>query len=459
MAHVFTVSQLTQAVKEVLEAEFPFVWIQGQVGGVSRPGSGHVYFALKDELAALQVAWFKSNQSLPMNTSAGELRTGMDVLCAGRLAVYPPKGTYQLVAEMVQDQGIGRLHLEFEALKAKLTQDGLFEAEHKRPLPPHPGKVAVVSAPGSAALRDFLHLSSSRGWAGQIVIYPTLVQGEGAADNVVAALEEANLEAWAEVIVLIRGGGSLEDLWTFNTEAVARAVFDSAIPVVTGIGHELDLTIADMAADVRASTPSHAAQLVWPEREALENRLLQLESSLLKAWQASFRRKRDSLAALRQALSWLSPHNDLKQANWKLASLMERLERSGHRLVQARSEALSSQSLRLERCFAPQVWHRWQERIQGLETRLHRAGEAQLRSGETRLDKLESRLRSLDPFWPLSKGYALVTLARDGSILRRSDQVAPGDLLRLQLHQDEVQARVTDADTTAPRKDLKQADS
>lgn len=445
MTHVFTVSQLTRAVQEVVEAEFPFVWIQGQVGGVSRPGSGHIYFALKDELATLQVVWFKSNQSLAMNTSARGLHTGMDVLCAGRLTVYPPKGTYQLVAELVQDQGIGRLHLEFEALKSKLSEAGIFAAEHKQPLPSSPRKVAVVSAPGSAALKDFLHLSSGRGYAGEIVIYPTLVQGEGAADNVVAALEEANLEEWAEVIVLIRGGGSLEDLWTFNTEAVARAVFHSAIPVVTGIGHELDLTIADMAADARASTPSHAAQLVWPERAALQNRLQELEASLHKAWQVFFHRRSQSLSVLQQALGWLSPQNSLKQASWRLASLTERLERSARRLDRSKTAALDAEALRLGRCFPPLTWERRKERIQGLETRLDHGGARLLRDKENRLERLQSRLQALDPSLPLSKGYALVTLAKDGSVLRRSGQVAPGDCLRIRLKEDAVQARVIEA--------------
>lgn len=442
MTHVFTVSQLTRAVQEVVEAEFPFVWIQGQVGGVSRPGSGHIYFALKDELATLQVVWFRSNQSPAMNTPARGLQTGMDVLCAGRLTVYPPKGAYQLVAELVQDQGVGRLHLELEALKSKLSKEGLFASEHKQPLPSCPRRIAVVTAPGSAALKDFLHLSSGRGYAGEIVIYPTLVQGEGAADNVVAALEEANLEEWAEVIVLIRGGGSLEDLWTFNTEAVARAVFHSAIPVVTGIGHELDLTIADMAADARASTPSHAAQLVWPERAALQNRLQELEVSMQKAWQGFFHRRSQSLLLLQRALGWLSPQSSLKQAGWRLASLRERLERSAKRLAQTKTKALDAEMLRLGRCFSPQSWKRREERIQGLETRLEHGGARLLREKESRLDRLQSRLQAMDPSWPLTKGYALVTLARDGSVLRQSGQVAPGDCLRIQLREDAVQARV-----------------
>jgi exodeoxyribonuclease VII large subunit len=282
VAHVYTVRELTRAVKEVLEGQFPFLWVKGQVTNLSRPGSGHIYFALRDEDAVLNVVWFRSSQSVPSCLKPERIAQGMEVVCAGRMAVYPPRGGYQLIAELIQEEGVGRLHLEVEALKKKLAALGYFDPSRKRELPARVSRVAVVTAPTGAAIRDFLCLSRERGVAGAIRIYPARVQGEDAPGDIAAAMDRACRDGWAEVLVLIRGGGSLEDLWAFNTESVARAVHDSTLPVVCGVGHEIDISIADLVADVRASTPSHAAQLIWPERSTLLQAVDDMELALVR---------------------------------------------------------------------------------------------------------------------------------------------------------------------------------
>ncbi len=361
MSHIVSVTDLTQALKDVLEAEFPFVWVRGQVTNLARPASGHLYFTLSDAGAALPVVWFKNSQGRggssrnmgkggakadaidtadttdsvdrvdridridpltgevlePGRDVAASLADGQEVLVAGRVSVYAARGAYQLVAELVQPSGVSDLALAFEALKRTLEARGWFDEARKKPIPESPLRVALVTSGQGAAVRDFLRLAEARGAGAALRIYPTLVQGEAARAQIAAALDAANADTWpgggkvdggkAEVIVLIRGGGSLEDLWAFNTEIVAEAMVRSAIPVVTGVGHEPDVTIADFVADKRFSTPSAVAAGLWPLRADLMQAVDGLEADLKRAFSALLERKQARLAELRRGLAWLSP--------------------------------------------------------------------------------------------------------------------------------------------------------
>ncbi|MFP4213618.1 MAG: exodeoxyribonuclease VII large subunit [Desulfohalobiaceae bacterium] len=445
MPHIFSISELNQAIKEVLEGEFPLVWVQGQVGSLSRPGSGHIYFTLKDETSSLQVVWFKSSQRAENCSQVMQkLDTGLEVVCAGRIAVYPPKGTYQLIAEQVKPSGSGRLHLEFEALKQKLAARGWFALQNKKSLPRHPQKIGVITAPASAALQDFLHLSQDRGWPAEIRIYPSLVQGQGAEDNLAAALQEANLELWAQVLVLIRGGGSLEDLWCFNSEKLAQAIYDSQIPVLTGIGHESDQSIADLVADVRASTPSHAAQLLWLERSRLIQELDEIEGLLIAAWQRLLDRKAQRLRELERALSWLSPKKDLQRRLELLQMLALELRRRGEEFLQKKQSSLQDFAARLARCYSSKEWDLQESSLKDLQSRLLAAVTQQIQAQEQKIKELELCLRELNPEAPLKRGYCLVRVKKDYSLLHSRNQVDPGDLLLIRTSQDLLQARVED---------------
>ncbi|MFW5836735.1 MAG: exodeoxyribonuclease VII large subunit, partial [Desulfovibrionaceae bacterium] len=350
MPHVLTVTQLTRAVKEVLEAEFPLLWVRGQVSNLSRPSSGHVYFSLADETAVLPVVWFKKSQwresssgervnpatgEVDLGISAG-LEEGADVLVAGRLNVYEPRGVYQLVAEMVQEQGVGGAQLAFEALKRKLAAEGLFDQARKMRLPANPRRVAVVTSAQGAAIKDFLRISEGRGLGGEVRIHPTAVQGAAAPASIAKALARACGDGFAEVIILIRGGGAAEDLSAFNTEEVARAVADSPTPVVAGVGHEIDHTLADMAADVRAATPSHAAQLLWPERAELAQDVDRLDLALRRAFLALVESRRARLETLHRGLRWLSPSARLVRLQGDFEGLARRLIDPGGRFLQRR---------------------------------------------------------------------------------------------------------------------------
>ncbi len=467
MPHVFEVSELTRSVKDVIESEFPFVWVRGQVVNLSRPGSGHLYFSLRDPDASLAVVWFRGAQGGKALAGGGRydpltgevyeaslaegLADGMEVMVAGRLTVYPPRGSYQLVAEVVQEVGAGRLWLEFEALKKDLAAKGYFDQARKRPLPRHPARVAVVTAPTGAAVRDFIRIGRERGWGAKVRIYPTLVQGDAAPVGIVRAMMRAVADDWAQVLVLIRGGGSLEDLWAFNTVEVAGAIFASPLPVLTGVGHEVDVTIADMVADVRAATPSHAAQLLWPEREQLAQRLDDLDMAVRRAaGQLVAARERD-LAVLARGLSWLSPAR-------RLDRLDEAFAMAGRRLARAGGLWLDGLSRRLERFgetvadrFGPQALA---ARLEALERRAQALAAARrwyLADREQRLELAAARLAGLDPMGPLARGYSLTTVARTGKFLRRGADARPGDKLDILVYEGRVRATVDAADADASR--------
>ncbi|ACV69045.1 exodeoxyribonuclease VII large subunit [Desulfohalobium retbaense] len=447
MQHVFSVQELTQAVKGVVEGQFPLVWVRGQVSNLSRPGSGHIYFTLKDELAQLKVVWFKGNQ---WQTPALEsLHNGQEIVCAGRLSVYPPQGTYQLIAEWVQDQGIGRLQAAFEALKQKMEAKGYFAQDRKRPLPPHPQRVAVVTAPQGAAVRDFLRLAGERGRPAAIRIYPSLMQGEGAEDNVIGALEQVQLDEWAEVVVITRGGGSLEDLWTFNTEAVAEAVAHFPLPTVAAIGHERDVTIVDLIADSRAATPSHAAQLVWPLRQELVQEVDEWEMRLDKAWMVQWRHAQRRFAELEKGLGWLSPRRRLQRMDKECHRLGHALVRTGRRFVtQQESRAHdSSEALlhRVRRHFGRTAT----ERLEHAGRRLLHCRSNHFNAVAHRLEIQTSALAHLDPKAPLRHGFSLVSRVDTGELVTSAAQVAPEDFLQVQTGDGAYRVRATAGDTAA----------
>jgi exodeoxyribonuclease VII large subunit len=409
--HILSVSSLTRAIKGSLETAFPFVWVRGQVANLSRPSSGHVYFSLKDEECSLAAVWFKSSlqdcqrfnpltgevfEEGPRQSLASSLVNGQEIVCAGRIAVYGQRGQYQLVVELAQGAGFGRLHEEFARLKAALEALGFFASERKRRLPQHPRRLAVITAPKGAAIHDFLRIAEDRGLGAAIRIYPAPMQGDGAPPAIITALRRIWNEDWAECIVLIRGGGSIEDLWAFNDEALARAVHASPIPILAGIGHEVDFTLVDMTADARAATPSHAAQLLWPGRKELLREWQQLVTALEQTEERWLAWQQDRLERLLRGLMWGSPE----------------------RRIAACSERLTS-NLRL----------------------LTGAGRLLLEKHGARLAALHSRLEAMDPHAPLERGYALARKG-DGTFVRLTNDVVPGETLRLVVSDGDIPIRV-----------------
>jgi exodeoxyribonuclease VII large subunit len=451
---ILSVTALTTAIRLQLENAFPFVWVRGQVTNLSRPSSGHLYFSLRDDACSLAAVWFKGNQKAgehfdpltgevyedsPRPSLALSLENGQEIICAGRVAVYGARGQYQLLVEIAQQAGLGRLHEEFERLRAKLEAQGYFAPERKRPLPPQPRRVAVVTAPQGAALQDFLRIAQSRGLASVIRIYPVPVQGEGAPPKIIAALDRIAREGWAEVVVVIRGGGSLEDLWAFNNEALATAIFTSPLPVLAGIGHEVDHTLADMTADARAATPTHAAQLLWPSREELTRRWRLLSEALRLSTTRAMENRELALAGLERDLEWRSPLRLMQNREQSLLNLsrllrhaaQRRLEREEHRLDLCRA-ALTRATLGLPE---------HENTLARLARSLYQAGKALTSTPQHALNLLQVRLEAANPTAPLARGFALL-VRPDGGLVTSASSAAPGDALRALLHDGELGVRV-----------------
>lgn len=457
MSRIFTVRELTDAIKRTLEGAYPFVWVKGQVTNLTRAASGHVYFSMKDADATLSCVWFKGAQrgeesfdpltgevyeSGPRPSLAQTMQEGMEVMCAGRLNVYPPRGAYQLVVEIAQDAGLGQLYLEFEELKRTLAAKGYFDAQRKRTLPYHPARVAVITAPSGAAVQDFLRIAGERGWGAQIRIYPSLVQGEAAPQQIVQALETANAHGWADVIALVRGGGSIEDLWAFNDVRVAESVYASAIPVISGVGHEVDVTIADLVADVRAATPSHAAQLLWPERATLMQAVDECEMRLTRRWDAGIRDREALLASMVRGLTWLSPARQVQRLDERFGDLVQRLVRALDAKLERTQEAVQAYSERLGRAFGPDTLRQRQQQVVAMAERLQWAGEKSLVRKETTFEHLAVHLAALDPMRPLERGYSLVRRS-DGTFLRSMAETSVGEALEITVRDGVVHADVT----------------
>jgi exodeoxyribonuclease VII large subunit len=436
---VWSVSRLNREVRLLLETGLPALWIEGEVSNLARPASGHLYFSLKDEGAQVRCVMWRST-ALKLAVSP---RNGMQLLLRARLSVYEPRGEYQLVAEYAEEAGEGALRRRFDALKARLREEGLFDEAAKRPLPKLPRRIGVVTSPSGAAIRDILHILGRRFPAVPVIIYPTPVQGEGAAEKIAAALAAASRRAECDVLILARGGGSLEDLWSFNEEVVARAIRASAIPVVSGVGHEIDFTIADYAADLRAPTPSGAAEVVVPD--ALEwLRRLNKDAGRLRNAMAR------QLGALGQRLEWQRrrlavshPGNRLRQHGQRLDELEARLRRAAETAVESRRRRLAHATAVLSAQSPARRLRSAEERLAGLERRLRTATRYRLQALRARLDAARHALHTVSPLATLERGYAIATDPRDGAVLRDPGQVAAGDRIDLRLARGKVEADVT----------------
>lgn len=391
---VISVGELTRQVRASLQSGFRELWVAGEVSDLSRPRSGHIYFTLKDDDARLSaVIWRTVAESLPF-----ALADGMQIQCFGGLDVFPPQGRYQLIVRRVEAKGEGALQAALRKLRTKLASEGLFDAARKRPLPRFPQRIAVVTSPSGAALRDFLEVARRRWLGPEIFIFPTRVQGEGATAEIIAAIQLANRsQPRPDVLVVTRGGGSIEDLWSFNDESVVRSIFASEVPVVSAIGHEVDVTLADLVADCRALTPSEAAERVIPSADELQGRLRQLHA--------------------------------------RLAVMI-----AGHlRHLRARWQGLSS------RAVFTRPWdliRERAERLDQLEARLERAWDNCTRQCRERADLLKARLAGLDPLAILARGYSVTQLAKSGETIKNANQVASGDRLSIRLAEGRISSIV-----------------
>jgi exodeoxyribonuclease VII large subunit len=434
---VWTVSRLNREARALLES-LPSLWVEGELSNLARPASGHWYFSLKDASAQVRcVMWRSANARARIG-----LREGMQLLVRARASLYEPRGEYQLVVEHVEEAGEGLLRRRFEELKARLAAEGLFDAALKRPLPRLPGRVGVVTSPTGAAIRDILHVLARRFPAVPVVVYPVPVQGAPAAAAIAAALAVANRRAECDVLILARGGGSLEDLWSFNEEVVARAIRASRIPVITGVGHEVDFTIADFAADVRAPTPSGAAELVVPDAAEWRRLVAALAARLEGAVERRIARGRERLGWLDGRLARVHPRERLARRGQRLDELEARLARALIRRLEAQRARLLAAARSLNAVHPRERLARHALGLRELEARLARAVARRLELGRARLVAATRTLNAVSPLATLERGYAILEDG-DGRLVRAASDVAVGDALSARTGHGRVYATVT----------------
>jgi len=395
---VLSIWEVTAQIKDLLESSFPTVWVTGEISNLARPRSGHVYLTLKDDRAQLRAAVWR-------NTAARlqfDLADGLEVVCQGHLDVYAPRGSYQLIVEQIEPKGIGALELALRQLREKLAKEGLFDPARKRPLPTFVQRIGVVTSPTGAAVRDFLQVLGRRWRGADVLIAPTRVQGEGSAEEIAAAVETVNrLATPVDCLVVTRGGGSLEDLWSFNEEVVVRAIAASRIPVISAVGHEVDVTLSDLAADIRALTPSEAAELVAPDCGELIAGLRQYQRRLLAAL-------RSRATAARSHLDAIARHHAFRRPYDRVHDLARRLDEC--------------------------------------ETRAERAVRNRLKHARDATDATAAQLESLSPLGVLRRGYTVTQQTSDGQVVRRASDLSPGDRITTRFAEGQTISRVEEVD-------------
>jgi exodeoxyribonuclease VII large subunit len=434
---VLTVSDLTARLREVIEERFPAVWVEGEISNFRLYTSGHAYFTLKDAGAQLPAALFRTR----VRRLRFEPKDGMHVLAFGSLEVYAQRGGYQLIVELLEPRGVGALQLAFEQLKTRLEAEGLFAAIRKRSLPPFPRRIGIVTSRDGAALRDILRVLGRRFHGLSILIASCKVQGDGAAAEIAQALADLNARGDVDVIICGRGGGSLEDLWAFNEEVVARAIAASKVPVISAVGHEIDYTIADFVADMRAPTPSAAAELVVREKQLVVDQVAALRGRLLQA----IRRR---LAHSRERVESLACRRVLTDPARPLRELERRVDEAGARLRRAMTVAVRRTAHRVElaeaalRAASPFLRVKEdRRRLEAARLGLGNAMGREVMSARHRLGLSAGRLNSLSPLAVLGRGYSLTRLP-SGAIVRSARQVAAGDGVRVMLHEGRLDCRV-----------------
>lgn len=434
---ILTVSQLNREVRLILEGSFPLLWIEGEISNFSTPSSGHWYFSLKDQATAVRCAMFKT-QNRRLNFSP---KDGQHVILKARVSFYEGRGEFQLLVDHIEDAGVGKLQKAFEALKKRLLEVGLFDTIHKKALPKIPRCIGIITSPTGAAIRDILHVLKRRFPVAPIIIYPTLVQGDFAAANIVDAIKIANHRNECDCLILARGGGSIEDLWPFNEETVAMAIHQSVIPIISGVGHEIDFTIADFVADVRAPTPSAAAGMVSPD-------IQELLTFLSETHQYLCRLLTQQCVRLREKISWLEKHLFQQHPKRRLQNTMQQLDLLEATLIRLQFHLMQSLQKKLHQSYLSLLEHKPTHHIHRLqhalvlkENFLKNRITTLLAKSHDQFIHLTSKLNALNPLSTLERGFAVATLP-DKTILRSKKQVKKGDQVNLKLSDGNVSCTV-----------------
>jgi exodeoxyribonuclease VII large subunit len=444
LPEVWTISQLTRRVKKLLEAEVGTLWVAGEISNWKVAGSGHAYFTLKDEGSQIDAVLFRG----VLSRLRFEPENGLAVLAQGRVTVYERRGNYQIIIESMQPKGIGALQLAFEKLKKKLAAEGLFNEEHKKPLPLLPRRIGVVTSPTGAAIRDILHVLNRRFANVHVLIYPARVQGDEAAAEIAAGIEALD-GCGVDAMIVGRGGGSLEDLWPFNEEIVVRAVYKAETPIISAVGHEVDFALSDFAADLRAPTPSAAAEVVVKERQALSDQAGQLRLRMARAVERRIERVRHRLENARGSVIFRRPEEMVRQRRQESDELRMRLEDAMQTRLREERTRTDGLARSLALLSPSKQWRQAVDRHGALRGRLLHAAAGLPDRVRSRLVPLIGRLDALSPLAILSRGYALAWKLPDRELVRRAGDLKTGDEVELRFGEGGARAAIREIKETA----------
>lgn len=440
MNDILTVSQLNDHIKAFLEEAFGVVWVEGEVSNLRRPQSGHVYFTLKDEKSQIRAVFFRPFGSPRAGAKAFDLEDGMKVVCRARLTAYVPRGDYQLIIESVEPLGLGALQKAFDQLKSRLAAEGLFDGDRKKDIPYLPDRIGVITSPTGAVIRDILNVTKRRFPSVDILLAPARVQGKDAAGEIIAALRRLHKIGNLDVIIIARGGGSLEDLAPFNDEALAREIARASIPIVSAVGHETDFTICDFVADLRAPTPSAAAELVLPDRNELLDAVQNLRRRLTAAQHRLIGDRKEQLGGLQDRFK--DPRRFLMDFNLHVDDLRERINRAmlqNHQIMKSRFQKLE---LRLSHRNPASGIREKKMQLSGLEKNFLHAWNLFFGQRRDRLGQYAALIESMNPLSVLNRGYSVTRRLSTGEILRRIDRLTLDERIGIQLAHGEIEARV-----------------
>ena len=440
MKEILTVSQLNDNIKYVLEETFGFVWVEGEVSNLHRPQSGHVYFTLKDDKSQIRAVYFRKYGFSKNQVANFELEEGSSVLCRARLSVYPPRGDYQLIIESVEPRGVGALQKAFEQLKAKLAAEGLFDDQYKKEIPFIPKRIGVITSPTGSVIRDILNITKRRYPAVDILIAPVKVQGNDAAAEIIQALSNLHTNGTVDVIIIARGGGSLEDLAPFNDKNLARKIFRATIPIVSAIGHETDFTICDFVADLRAPTPSAAAELVVPERLALLTKITNLKKRVIAGYGRDMADRRKYLLGLEERFK--DPRRQVTDLQIHLDNLQQRMHRDMRHQGQNLAGKLQKLELRLKHASPAKRIQETRMLLNNLQKETLTNFRSYWAARHESLQKSAAVLSSLSPLAVLQRGYSITRKLQSGEIVRSAGMLSTNEEVNIQLAKGKIQARV-----------------
>ena len=435
-SQIYSVSKLTREIKELIEDKFPFIWLTGEISNLSKPASGHCYFTLKDSKSQISSVLFRG-QSQNLNFV---LKNGMQITGFGRIALYEPRGSYQIIFEYLKQMGSGSLQIAFEQLKNQLANEGLFDIKYKTPLPFLPRKVSIITSPTGAVIHDFISIASRRFQNIHVNIIPVTVQGKDATKKIVNAIQFANNKIKPDIIVLARGGGSLEDMQPFNSEEVARKIYTSQIPIVSAVGHETDYTIADFTADFRAPTPSNAAEIIFPEKLQLQKKIDGLNYLLTSSFKRYINNKRYHIESISQRL--IHPKKRLEDMKLKTDDLLSRLNRAIHQISHQHQEKLKWKISSLHSVTPRKNIKKHLHNNNNFQLALKTGIIFNIKEKKMKMKELSGRLNALNPNAILNRGYSITRTIPEANIITDTSKIQKGQLIEVLLSKGRLKCKV-----------------